>query len=87
MDSTQFLLTVVLTVTTILLIVVGWHLIFLIRDLRKALARINAIFDAFEKVGSSLDHGLSELQGFVTGFKTISKVIDIFHKSRNGRSK
>ncbi len=87
MDSTQFLLTVVLTVTTVLLIVVGWYLIFLLRDLRKLIGKINGIIDAFEKVGASLDHGLGELHGFITGFKTLTRVIDIFHKNRSGRTK
>lgn len=83
MDSTQLLLTVVLSVTTILLIFVGIQLIFLIRDLRRTITRVNTIIDAFEKVGVSLDHGLGEMQGFLIGLKTIFKFIDIFHAKKN----
>lgn len=83
MDSTQLLLTVVLSVTTILLIFVGWQLIFLIRDLRKTLNRVNGIIDSFEKVGLSLDHGLGEMRGFMVGMKTIFKFIDVLHAKKN----
>ncbi len=87
MDSTQLLLTVVLSVTTILLIVVGLQLIFFLRELRKIMMKVHHVIDAFEKVGSSLDHGLGEMYGFMSGLKTIFKVIDIFHKKRSDRTK
>ena len=47
MDTTQLLLTVVLTVTTVLLIVVGIQLFFVLKELRKTLTRVNSIIDNF----------------------------------------
>ncbi len=87
MDSTQLLLTVVLTVTTILLIIVGVQFIFVLRELRKILIKANAIIASFEKVGMTLDHGLGEIHGFISGLKTLFKVVDIFHSKKNGRPK
>ncbi|MBI3619568.1 hypothetical protein HY214_00245 [Candidatus Roizmanbacteria bacterium] len=87
MDSTQLLLTVVLTVTMILLILVGWQLIFLLRETRRTLTKVNRIIDAFEHVGLSLDHGLGEIYGFMTGLKTLFKVIDVFHLKKHDKSK
>lgn len=86
MDSTQLLLTVVLTVTTILLVVIGIQLIFVLKELRKTLKKVNEIIDNFEKVGLSLEHSFSELTGFVSGLKTIFKVIDLFHAKKNAKS-
>lgn len=87
MDSTQFLLTIVLTVTTILLVVVGIQLIFVLKELRKALKKINVIIEGFEKVGLSVEHGFTEISGFLGGIKTIFKVIDILHAKKNGKTK
>lgn len=85
MDSTQLLLTVVLSVTTVLLVFIGIQLVFVLRELRKALKKVNNIIDNFEKVGVSVGHSFSELTGFVSGFKTIFKVIDFIHAKKNGK--
>ena len=85
MDSTQFLLTVVLTVTTILLVVVGIQLIFVLKELRKTLKKVNGIIENFEKVGMSVEHSFSEITGFVSGLKSIFKVIDLIHAKKNAR--
>ena len=87
MDATQLLLTVVLTVTTVLLIVVGIQLIFVLKELRKTLKKVNGIIENFEKVGVSVEHSLSEVTGFVSGLKTIFKVIDLIHAKKNVKSK
>ena len=83
MDSTQLLLTVVLTVTTILLVVVGIQLVFVLKELRGTLKKINEIIDNFEKVGVSVGNSFSEITGFVSGLKTIFKVIDFIHAKKN----
>jgi len=87
MDTTQLLLTVVLTVTTILLVIVGIQLIFVLRDLRKTIRKVNGIIESFEKVGGSVEHGFAEILGFFSGIKTIFKVVDVIHSKKNGKSK
>lgn len=85
MDTTQLLLTVVLTVTTALLIVVGIQLIFILKELRKILHKANRIIENFERVGVSLEHGFSEFLGFFSGLKTIFKVVDLIHAKKNAK--
>ncbi len=87
MDSTQLLLTVVLTITTILLIVVGIQLVFVLKEIRKTLQKVNTIIENFERVGGSLEHGFTELTGFFAGVKTLFKVIDILHSKKNAKTK
>ncbi|OGK09252.1 hypothetical protein A2767_06945 [Candidatus Roizmanbacteria bacterium RIFCSPHIGHO2_01_FULL_35_10] len=87
MDSTQLLLTVVLTVTTILLVVIGIQLVFVLKELRKTLKKVNDIIENFEKMGVSLEHSFSELTGFASGLKTIFRVVDFFHAKKNAKSK
>ncbi|MFN4212359.1 MAG: hypothetical protein ACK4FL_00095, partial [Microgenomates group bacterium] len=84
---TQLLLSVVLTVSTILLVIVGVQLIFVLKELRTAIKKINGIIASFEKVGGSLEHGFSEVVGFFAGIKTLFKIIDILHHKKNGKSK
>ncbi len=87
MDTTQLLLSAVLTISTILLVIVGIQLIFVLKELRTVLKKINQIIAAFEKVGGSLEHGFAEILGFFAGIKTLFKFIDIFHQKKNGKSK
>lgn len=86
MDSTQLLLSVVLTVTTVLLVVIGIQLVFVLKEVRKTLNKINEIISNFERMGVSLEHSFSELTGFASGFKTIFKVIDFFHAKKSSKS-
>lgn len=87
MDTTQLLLTVVLTIITLLLIVVGVQLIFVLREIRFAMKKINGIITEFEKLGTSVEHSFSEMFGLVTGIKSLFKIVDILHARKNGKSK
>ncbi len=87
MDTTQLLLSVVLTVSTILLIVVGIQLIFILKDLRQLLKKVNGIVDNLEKVGVSFENGFSEISGFLSSFKVIFRLINSLQGKKNGKSK
>lgn len=87
MDSTQLLLTVVLTITTILLVVVGIQLVFVLKELRKTLQKVNFIIENFERVGVSLEHNFSEFLGFFSGVKSLFKIVDLIHAKKNSKSK
>lgn len=86
MDQTQLILTIALTISTIFLSIIGIQLISILRETRKIIKRVNAIFDSLEKTGLTVKSGLEEVYGFITGFKTILKLLDIFHK-KNGKEK
>ncbi len=85
MDTTQLLLTVTLTVTTIFLIVVGVQLIFLLKEVRKTVRKVNLVIDGLEKAGLAFEHGFGEVLGFLTSFKTIFKIIDLIGRKKNAR--
>lgn len=48
MDATQFLLTVVLTATTILTVIIGLQLIFVLKELRRTIKKIGVFVDEIE---------------------------------------
>lgn len=76
-----------MTVTTILMIVIGVQLIFLLKEIRKSVKKVNQIVEGFEKMGMSVEHGFTEVTGFLHGAKTLFKIIDIFHAKKNAKSK
>ncbi len=80
MDTTQLLLTIVLSLSTCLLIIIGVQLIFVLRELKKTLHSVNRIVEGFDSLGAGLDHGLSEVAGFMNGFKALLKIVDVVHK-------
>lgn len=83
MDITQVLLSVTLTVTTVFLIVIGVQLIFLFKELRIMLRKVNDIVEGFEKLGMNVESGFSELLGFFGGLKTFFKVMDAVRKRKH----
>jgi hypothetical protein len=87
MDTTQLLLTIVLSISCILLTIIGIQLIFILRDLKRTLDRTNRIIDGFESLGVGLDHGLTEVVGFMNGFKTIMKALEVVHHKRNEKTR
>jgi heme/copper-type cytochrome/quinol oxidase subunit 2 len=87
MDTTQILFTVVLTVTTIFLVVIGIQLIFVLKELREALKKINNIIENFEKIGGSFEQGVAEIIGFVSAVKSIIKLVDLLHKKKNDKQR
>lgn len=87
MDTIQILLLVVLSLTTIILTVVGIQLFLLITEARKTLKNANKIIGHFESVGVGLEQGVGEMVGFVNGFKLVLKALEIFsHKKNDGKS-
>ncbi len=86
MDTTQLLLSIVLTIAAVFLVIIGIQLVFVLKELRQALANANKIIQGFEAIGSGLDHGLSEIIGFINGFKSITKIIDSITHHKNEKS-
>jgi len=87
MDTIQILLLIVLVVTTIFLTVVGIQLTLVLFELKKTISNINKIIKGFDTIGIGLKHGLGEATGFINGFKTVLKVIDLYKDTKSGKSK
>jgi uncharacterized protein YoxC len=87
MDTIQILLLIVLIVSTVFLTVVGIHLTLVLNQLRKTLAGVNKIIEGFDTVGMGLKHGIGEATGFINGFKTVIKVLDVYKEIKNDKTK
>ncbi len=87
MDAIQILLLIVLSLSTIFLIIVGIQLVIVLKELRTTLTNVNKIIQGFDALGIGLNHGLGEVVGFMNGFKTIMKVIDLTTRKKHDTKK
>jgi hypothetical protein len=87
MDTTQLLLIITLGTTTVFSVIIGIQLIMVLKELKKSLTAINKIIDGFESIGVGLEHGFTEIAGFLNGFRTILKVFEVFSSKKNEKSK
>jgi len=87
MDTIQILLLIVLVISTIFLTVVGIQLTLVLFELRKTLNNVNKIIKGFDNIGVGLQHGIGEATGFINGFKTLLKVIDLYKTAKNDKPK
>jgi len=85
MDSTQLLLTIILTVSTILAIIIGIQLILVLKELRQTLLNVNKIVSGLESVESEIEHEFSEVLGFIKGIGNIIKIVDNINRKKNER--
>lgn len=87
MNNIQILLLIVLVISTVFLTVVGIQLTMVLFQLRKTLNNINKIIKGFDDVGMGLKQGLGEATGFINGFKTVIKVLDVYKEIKDDKSK
>lgn len=83
LDTTQILITVIVSITTILLSVIGIQLIVLLKDVRKILKRVNEMIDSIENAGFGISRGYSEMIGFFSGVRNVMKVVDHVSESKS----
>ena len=86
MDPLVILLTVVVTILTVLLVIVGVQVIFILRDVRQMVAKMNQTVDHVERVASHLSMPFSQMGGLVEGVKSGFKMAEAFVKWLTERS-
>lgn len=83
MDSLEILLTIVLVLTTIFLTVVGVQLILTLIEARKTLKKVNRVIQGFESAGVHLNQSVNEMSGFISGFKSIMRMLEVMGSKKN----
>jgi hypothetical protein len=76
MDSVQLVLLFVIVVLTLLLLVLGIQVFFILRDLRVTIGKANKVLDNTEAITESVSEPVSFISSFLLGLKTISKLVD-----------
>jgi predicted PurR-regulated permease PerM len=78
MDSLNVLLIVVISVLTVLLVIVGIQVIFILKEIRQTLRRVNQTLDSVDHVVQGIKNPFAEFGGVIKGIKSGLKVVETF---------
>lgn len=87
MDTTQLLLTVVVTVLTILLSIIGVQVVFILAELRKTIEKMNKIIDDAGQVSGGISRSVTGMTGMFEGIKTGLNLVNLFGRKKNKEEK
>jgi hypothetical protein len=80
MDIAQITLFVVIVVLTVLLLVLGIQVFFILREFRKTVFKANKVLDNTNNITESVSAPLSSLSSIASGIKTGASFLNIFRK-------
>ena len=79
-EAAQILLYIIILVLTILLIVLGIQVFFILRDIRKTVTKTNKVLDNTEEITDSIKRPLSSLSALIMGIRAGSSLMKIINK-------
>jgi hypothetical protein len=79
-DSAQLLLIGVVTALTTLLVIIGVQVVYILRELREAVRKINKILDDAGLVSESVAKPIAGVSGFLTGIKSGANLIKLLER-------
>jgi len=80
MDSAQAILVIVIILLTVLLLVLGVQVFFILREFRKTVSKANKVLDNTSVITQSVSTPISSLSSIATGIKTGATFINLFKK-------
>lgn len=75
-DLSQVLLVIVITTLTILLTFIGIQVVYILREVRRAIEKMNKMLDDAGMITESIAHPISGLGGMIDGVKSGFKAIE-----------
>lgn len=75
MDTTQILLVTVILILTVMLVVIGVQVAFVLRELRRAAEKVNRILGDAGEVSESLKRPISNFGSFLLGLKGSKRLL------------
>lgn len=87
MDPAQTALFLVIIVLTLLLLVLGIQVFFILKELRHTIAKTNKVLDDAGEITESVSAPLSSISALTMGLKTGASLAGIFKKKSSRRNK
>lgn len=87
MDPAQTALFLVIIVLTVLLLVLGIQVFFILKELRQTIAKTNKVLDEAGVITESVSGPISSISALAMGLKTGASIANIFKKSTKGHKK
>lgn len=78
MDPLTIFLIIILTIITVLLVVVGIQVFFLVKEARFTLKKYNRILGKTDKIVTHVSDSMDEVSETVTGLKSGLKLVEAF---------
>lgn len=85
MDTAQVVLFLVIIILTVLLVVLGIQVFFILRELRKTVDRANKILEDASEITESVRKPVSSLSSLAMGLKTGATIAKIFQGSKKDK--
>lgn len=85
MDALQALLIAVVIVLTVMLVVIGFQVFIILRELRKTIHKANRVLDNTESITESVSAPVSSLSAMVMGLKGGSTIASFLKKLKERR--
>ena len=85
-DTVQAVLLFVIVLLTILFVVLGVQVFYILRDFRETLKRTNNILDGIETITEGISEpiaSISNMFGSASAIGTIAKVLSVFRKKKH----
>lgn len=70
MDPTQITIILVTLTLTILIVVLGIQVFYILKEMRRAIEKMNKMLGDFGSVTGTVSEGVTGMAGFVNGLKT-----------------
>ena len=87
-DSVQLILLLVIITLTVLLVILGVQVFYILRDLRQTVKKTNKILDNADSITEGIEGPISAISSFVLGTKATSLLSIVgFIKNMLGRDK
>lgn len=81
MEPVQLTIILISVALTILIIVLGVQVWFILKEVRSSITKMNKMLDDAGKVSGAVSEGVIGMSGFVNGLKTgISAITSLIHK-------
>lgn len=85
-DAAQTVLLLVVVVLTVLLVILGVQVFYILRELRQTVVKANRVLDDTAQITESVSAPISSLSSIIAGVKTGAAIAQIF-KKHSGKSK
>lgn len=80
MDTTQFIIVIVVSVLTTLFVVLGIQVFYILKEIRISIQKVNRMLDDMGKVSGTVGNSVSNLGGFINGLKSgITAITSLRH--------
>lgn len=85
-DTTQILLYTVVSALTVLLIIIGIQVIFILQEVRKMFQKMNRMLEDATVLTGTISRSVGEFSGFASGLKSVLKIFSVFSKKEDEKN-